>query len=294
MPDWKENTYEEFGTYSRNVFLDGEVADATMGTAARKARIRQIMDLDAEGLPLIPDEPAGDDREKLDDLKALLREFLNMHFSEHISFVATAVSDDRTEAATGSTKARAPWTHITQNPFLYFDQEMTPERMGLRDPSHMTDGPLRSLLAYWRERQLSNGGVSPFRFKAYMLKHDDDGNAIMAPAVYDQAVVERPKKQTRKNKKSKPMGSKKARGKRPARRVQDEDQSDEFDMDVGAESDHSSDDEEDASLIRIKPASWAKNSRTRRHNFLVSIGAAQAYFEAVELLDELMVSSPRR
>lgn len=298
MPNWDEDTQTQFGLYSRNVFLDGVVADQSQSAEMRKVRIREAMDVDAEGLPLIPVPKADEGREKLDDLKAMLREFLNIHFRELVFPLAHAVSNVLAEAATGSAKARAPWTHITQNPSLYFEDEMTPDGMGLRDPSHMTDGPLRSLLQYWRDRQVTNGGHSPFRFKAYMVKRDDAGDAIMARAEYSEAYIEERKKPARKHKKNKGKASKKARGKRPARAVpgrgrDDDSEDDEVDRDFGDESDDASGDENDPLLICEKPTNWALKSRTRRDKFLMAIGTGQVYFEVVHNLQNFMVSGAR-
>ncbi|KAH9917937.1 hypothetical protein B0H21DRAFT_713195 [Amylocystis lapponica] len=134
----------------------------------RKKKLpRPEMDLDDEGLPIIP---AGTDErvKSLRDKKAIIAKFLSMHYV----------------LCCGKANAKVPWAAIQASPKDYIESSHVPRRFVLREPTKMVQDDVDALLAHWRERQADDNCEVTFQFKAY--KGSDNRPRPPVERAYDE------------------------------------------------------------------------------------------------------------
>ncbi|KAH9914124.1 hypothetical protein B0H21DRAFT_713813 [Amylocystis lapponica] len=141
IKEWDEDSYVElWRRYAATQFLPEQDAgdDSDDDLPKRKKKLpRPEMDLDDEGLPIIP---AGTDER-----------FLSMHYV----------------LCCGKANAKVPWAAIQASPKDYIESSHVPRRFVLREPTKMVQDDVDALLAHWRERQADDNCEVTFQFKAY-------------------------------------------------------------------------------------------------------------------------------
>ncbi|KAH9949762.1 hypothetical protein B0H21DRAFT_706891 [Amylocystis lapponica] len=155
IKEWDENSYVElWRRYAApsSVMPEQDAGDdSDDDLPKRKKKLpRPEMDLDDEGLPIIP---AGTDErvKSLPDKKAIIAKFLSMHYV----------------LCCGKANAKVPWAAIQASPKDYIESSHVPRRFVLKEPTKMVQDDVDALLAHWRERQADDNCEVTFRFKAY-------------------------------------------------------------------------------------------------------------------------------
>ncbi|KAH9939566.1 hypothetical protein B0H21DRAFT_711155 [Amylocystis lapponica] len=171
IKEWDENSYVElWRRYAATQFLPEQDAgdDSDDDLPKRKKKLpRPEMDLDDEGLPIIP---AGTDErvKSLRDKKAIIAKFLSMHYV----------------LCCGKANAKVPWAAIQASPKDYIESSHVPRRFVLREPTKMVQDDVDALLAHWRERQADDNCEVTFQFKAY--KGSDNRPRPPVERAYDE------------------------------------------------------------------------------------------------------------
>ncbi|KAH9928248.1 hypothetical protein B0H21DRAFT_826351 [Amylocystis lapponica] len=171
IKEWDENSYVElWRRYAATQFLPEQDAgdDSDDDLPKRKKKLpRPEMDLDDEGLPIIP---AGTDErvKSLPDKKAIIAKFLSMHYV----------------LCCGKANAKVPWAAIQASPKDYIESSHVPRRFVLKEPTKMVQDDVDALLAHWRERQADDNCEVTFRFKAY--KGSDNRPRPPVERAYDE------------------------------------------------------------------------------------------------------------
>ncbi|KAH9941381.1 hypothetical protein B0H21DRAFT_824542 [Amylocystis lapponica] len=181
IKEWDENSYVElWRRYAATQFLPEQDAgnDSDDDLPKRKKKLpRPEMDLDDEGLPIIP---AGTDErvKSLPDKKAIIAKFLSMHYV----------------LCCGKANAKVLWAAIQASPKDYIESSHVPRRFVLKEPTKMAD----------------NNCKVTFRFKAY--KGSDNRPHPPVERAYDEDSKEDEGKAKGKGK-AKAMGAGRGKGK---------------------------------------------------------------------------------
>ncbi|KAG1747003.1 hypothetical protein EDD22DRAFT_917970 [Suillus occidentalis] len=166
-PVWQEYAQEQFGAGAR---------DGGRQVKGGRKRVRKPafeLDMDGEGMPLLPDITDT----KLEEKKAIVRAFLTSHY----------------RICSGKDKAVVPWSAIVQSPDDFVAQMYLLADVDLKEPLKLQHWDTTALLHFWHARQ--EAGKDPtFLFKAWKNNNGDIVPSVTRTVRKQQRVtIQRPR-----------------------------------------------------------------------------------------------------
>ncbi|KAG1887947.1 uncharacterized protein F5891DRAFT_987955 [Suillus fuscotomentosus] len=146
LPEWNAYVGEEFAIDWNNDDNGNEDADGKESRNPRRKKEEFTLEVDAYGLPVIPDiEPLN-----LENKKSLIRTFLTKHY----------------RFCSQKPKASVPWSAVTEAQENFIEPKFLPTSGKIKDPSKLQLHDADRLLQFWHQRQKDK--VRPtFEFKGW-------------------------------------------------------------------------------------------------------------------------------
>jgi hypothetical protein len=135
------------------------------------------VNLDDKGVPRLPTF-SGMSRPNLDEMKSLIRDFVNCHYRKSFVFIEIVIHM-ATEIRSGDNSASVPWGDIGQHQDEYISREYLPAGFQLRDPSKLTKQNATALLEFWYKRQDDKKVKTTLEFRGFKGKN---GQVDKSPA----------------------------------------------------------------------------------------------------------------
>lgn len=267
LPQWNEYAGEQFGefiSFRHCIALhlshfppfilavdrqqdEDEDEDSKDSRKQRRKKDEYPLDLDANGLPIIP---AVDDL-NLESKKSLIRTFLTRHYSKFssslIPLTNNRINDYNSGFCCQKDKATVPWSAVRDGQHDFIDSEFLPTGQKIKDPSKLQSLEADRLLDFWYDRQ-KNKLQPTFEFKAWQnhekemkepVKRSDEPRE-------DSDISRAPTPATKRTRRSTEKVTKNTARKKAVRvQESDSDHDDEDDEDEDEDDDDDDDDDDD-------------------------------------------------